>query len=424
MKKTFSLPYGLNKIKFKLPFEKVEIIKPNKIKFTYKKIELEKFLNNPIASPKLSEILNNKDKITIITNDITRPIPKTKIIQQLLKYLKNNGISYDNITILLATGAHRKHTLEEKQFLLGRKILEKVKVIDHDAYNEDMLTYIGKTSLGTDLKVNEVILNSFIISLGIIDMHWFAGYTGGAKSILPGVSAYSSINQNHSMLTHPFSKAGIIDENPVRKDIDEAGKIVGLNFIINIVLNDKKEIVNIFTGDYLKAHREGAKIIDKMYKVNVKEKYDIVIASPGGFPKDINLYQSQKGLEFASYIVKDNGIIILIAECRDGLGNKIFEEWISNSNDPNKIIEKFNKEKFILGGHKAYAFARIAKKSEILLVSSIHKEKIGFIKCFSSINEAIKYSFEKIGKDASIAIMPYASSTLPIINRNDINFIL
>lgn len=414
MKKIFSLPYGSSKIKFKLYSKDIKIIKPNKIKFTHKKINLEDFLDNPIASPKLSELLNNKDKITIITNDITRPIPKVTIIQELLKYLKNNGISYDNIKILLATGAHRKHTLEEKKFLLGEKVLEKVKVIDHDAYNEDMLAYIGKTSLGTELKVNEAILDSFIITTGIIDLHWFAGYTGGAKSILPGISAYSSINKNHSMLTHPFSKAGVIDENPVRKDIDEAGKIAGLNFIINIVLNDKKEIAELFAGDYLKAHRKGTKLIDKIYKVNVEERFDIVIASPGGFPKDINLYQSQKGLEFASYIVKDGGIIILVAECRDEIGNNVFEEWIINSIGPNQIIERFNKEKFVIGGHKAYAFARIAEKSDILLVSSIPRKNIGFIKCFSSIDDALKYAFEKIGKDASIAIMPYASSTLPV----------
>ncbi|MFH7859732.1 MAG: nickel-dependent lactate racemase [Candidatus Aenigmatarchaeota archaeon] len=414
MKKIFSLPYGSSKIKFKLYSKDIKIIKPNKIKFTHKKINLEDFLDNPIASPKLSELLNNKDKITIITNDITRPIPKVTIIQELLKYLKNNGISYDNIKILLATGAHRKHTLEEKKFLLGEEILKKVKVIDHDAYNESVLAYIGKTSFGTEIKVNEAILDSFIITTGIIDLHWFAGYTGGAKSILPGISAYSSINKNHSMLTHPFSKAGVIDENPVRKDIDEAGKIAGLNFIINIVLNDKKEIVELFAGDYLKAHRKGTKLIDKIYKVNVEERFDIVIASPGGFPKDINLYQSQKGLEFASYIVKDGGIIILVAECRDEIGNNVFEEWIINSIGPNQIIERFSKEKFVIGGHKAYAFARIAEKSDILLVSSIPRKNIGFIKCFSSIDDALKYAFEKIGKDASIAIMPYASSTLPV----------
>jgi nickel-dependent lactate racemase len=257
-----------------------------------------------------------------------------------------------------------------------------------------------------------------IIGIANIDIHYFAGYSGGAKSLLPGVAAFKSIQQNHSLMLLYGSEPGIANGNPVREDLEEASKKTNFKFIVNVILNDKKEIVKVVAGDCIKAHRFAIAVNDVMYKRPIKEKADIVVATAGGLPKDINFYQAQKGLDNAAYAVNEGGTIIFLAECIEGMGDKTFNQWLSEASCPDEVIERLQR-RFILGGHKAYAIAKLVKKAEIIIVSKLSRDLVekSFMKPAKSIEEALNEAFATHGNNSSVILMPYAGSTLPFLKK-------
>jgi len=261
-----------------------------------------------------------------------------------------------------------------------------------------------------------VVESDLIIATGNLELHWFVGYSGGNKALLPGVCSKTSIEKNHSLMLSEHAVAGNIDTNPVRLDIEEAGSIANVGFIVNVVLNSKKEIVKAVAGHPIYAHREGVKYIDQMYKLPIKRKYDIVVASCGGFPKDINLYQAQKGLDNAFHAVKEGGTIVLVAECREGFGERTFEEWMRKAKSPDEPLQ-WIRSNFVLGGHKAVGFCKVLKKAEIFLCSSMNEETVKdvFMKPFNDVQQALNEALQKHGKSADILIMPFANSTLPVV---------
>ena len=371
-------------------------------------------IRNPIGSPSLKETVSEGSRVALLVSDITRPCPSYKILPPLLTELNGAGVGDEDISIFFATGMHRGHTPEERKKLVGEEVSTRIECIDHNPYGNS--TYIGTTKRGTKVSVNRAVLEcDSIISVGTIDVHWFAGYGGGAKSVLPGVSACETIRQNHSLMRHPDSKAGKAEGNPVREDMEEGARMANLNFIVNVVLNQQKEIVQVLAGHFIKAHRAGVVLNDRMYKSSIGKKADVVIASVGGFPKDINLYQTQKGLENAWRVVKTGGEIILLAECRDGVGDAVFWEWLEEADgSTGKIIERFEKE-FAIGGHKAYAIARVAESVQITLVSKLTESVVrkAFMKPAKSVAEALVKAFTTYGRDATVILMPFAALTLP-----------
>lgn len=242
----------------------------------------------------------------------------------LLDELYAAGAETQNIVVVLALGSHREHTKEEKRHLVGDRCFAEVEVVDS---NVNDCVSIGKTSAGTPIDFDRrVVQADFRIALGNVEFHYFAGYSGGYKALMPGVSTPLAIQANHSMMTHPKAIAGNMDSNPVRDDINEAGAKLGLDFIVNAVLDEHKNIVYCAAGDVYKAHIAACKYLDKMYRCEIPQKADIVLVSQGGAPKDANLYQTQKALENAKYAVKDGGTIIVIGACTEGLGSKKFEK--------------------------------------------------------------------------------------------------
>jgi len=407
---TIAIPYGDTYINVEIANAIVK--KPRFIKGTGNETDLvEQSLENPIGSPHLNALVNSSSKVALLVPDITRPCPSNKIVPVLLKKLLSCGVKKENIVIVFATGAHRAHTASEKMKLLGRNVVDNFKVYDHNAYDSSNLTYVGKTSHGTPVEINSLVLNSDVrIGIANVDPHWFAGYTGGGKIVLPGVSSYISIRENHKLLLLPGAELGRVEGNPVREDIEEAASMVGLEYIINVVLGESKEILNSFSGHFIKAHRKAVESFNQIYGIDIGRKYDIVVASPGGFPKDINLYQSHKALEPAFKCVKPGGVIILVAECREGVGDKKTEELLYSGLTAEEIIS-FIKENFDLGLHKAYAIARIATKVNILVVSKNIKES-KLYKKFESLEEALKYAYE-LTNSKDVLVLPYATSTLP-----------
>jgi len=420
------LKYGRETLDVSIPLKNViSILKPTNLPAIDETNAIKTALIKPLGCQRLTNLVSKGMKIALLVSDVTRPCPSYKILPYLIDELNKAGVENSDITIFFANGMHRKQTVEEMAKLVGSEILRRIKAVNHDSKDKSNLEYVGKTRRGTEVLINREVLNcDFKIGVANIDIHYFAGYSGGAKSMLPGVSSFETIQQNHSLMLLPGAEPGNIDKNPVREDIEEGARIGGMDYIVNVVLNEDKKIVQAVAGDFITAHRAGVKTIDFMYKVPINRRADIVIASAGGFPKDINLYQAQKALENASYAVKDGGTIILLAECTEGLGDETFKKWLMDASCPDDVITRL-KNGFVLGGHKAFAIARLAKRARLLILSDRILQKTinqslskkGFMNTVNSIKEALKIAFRTYGNDASIIVMPYAGSTLPLRAR-------
>jgi lactate racemase len=408
--------YGKGTTDIKVPNENLGgVLKPNDIMIDVKGVDAVKSaLDNPIGSPKLSEIVNVGDSVCIITSDITRPMPSKVVLPILLDELISNGVKKADIFIVFALGNHRPHTEDEKKYLVGEDIFNAYKCLDSD--QSDIID-LGVTKYGTHVEVfSPVAKADKVICIGNIEYHYFAGYSGGAKAIMPGVSTASAIQSNHKRMVEATSITGMIDNNNVRLDIEEAIKLQKIDFIINVVLDEKKEIVKAVAGDYIKAHRVGCAFLDAVFKCPIEQRADIVIVTAGGYPKDINLYQAQKALDNSKHAVKQGGIIILVAACSEGLGEEVFERWMNEATCPHSMVEKISK-KFELGGHKAASIAMIQEKTKIFLVSDMEKEFVTsmFFEPFDNAQAAIDHALLSAKKDASVIVMPYGGSTLPVV---------
>ena len=376
--------------------------------------ELLRALRNPIGSKTLRELIQPGKKIAIVTSDITRPMPTYKIMPALLDELYAAGANKEDITLVFALGSHRKHTPQEMEKLAGSRAWNEIKCIDSDS--KDCI-HLGTTSAGTPVDITRAVAEAdYRICLGNIEFHYFAGYSGGAKAIMPGVSTRDAIQANHSMMVRQEACAGNLKNNPIRDDIEEAGKICSIDFILNVVLSEQKKILKAVAGDPVLAHREGCKFLDTLYLKELEEPADIILVSQGGAPKDLNLYQTQKALDNAKHAIKEGGIIILIGSCKEGLGEHVFEEWMTMSPSPESMIERIGHD-FQLGGHKAAAIAMILQKAEIYLVSDMEPEFVRslFLTPMPDVQTALNEARQKLGANAKILAMPYGGSTLPRI---------
>jgi Uncharacterized conserved protein len=413
--KKIPLAFGSTGIEFEIPEKNIaSVILPSELKTKEKpSFLIKRALENPIKSKRLSEIANPDSKVAIVVSDVTRPTPTAKLLPPLLEELYLGGVKNENITIVFALGLHRLQTEEECRQLVGEEIFEKIRCVQHERKRCKLL---GETSFGTPVEVFDEVANSdVIISTGALEFHYYAGYGGGGKSILPGVSSEKSILSFHSFYSKLFEGDPLSGRanSPARKNIEEAARIAGLDFILNVVLNSKKEIVAAVAGDFIEAHRKGTEIVDSMYKVPI-EPADAVIVSCGGSPKDINLFQVTKSLENAVFAVKKGGSIVLVAECTEGIGDKVYERWSIECKTPEEAIQKF-KKCFEFGGHKAATVGKAAKNFKLYLVSKLPetKSRNAFFIPVRNIEEALEKILSE-NPDAKIHIMPNGGWTLPV----------
>lgn len=410
------LGYGKGKASVSVPDGNLAaVLRPNEVNAGLTGIEeVRRALQNPIGSKRLWDVVSKGERVCIITSDITRPMPAKTVLPEVLGELYMGGIRPEDITVVFALGNHRPHTEEEKKYLVGEEIYSKIRCVDSD---QSRVKHLGTTSFGTPVDIFEEVADAGrVICLGNIEYHYFAGYSGGAKAVMPGVSTAQAIQANHSRMVEETSCAGVIAGNRVRADIEEAARFRTIDFIINVVLDEEKRIIRAVAGDHIKAHREGCAFLDRLYKVRIEKKADIVIVSAGGYPKDINLYQAQKALDNAKNAVKPGGVIILVAECTEGLGEKIFERWMRESKGPEDMIRKI-REKFELGGHKAAAIGMVQMKADVYIVSGMEG---GFVRSmsfmpFNTVQEAVDKAIGKMGDNAEVIVMPHGGSTLPFI---------
>ena len=412
------LKYGKEEIHLPIQDKNIiQILNSNKQKaLLHPENRLKNLLKNPINSPSLKDLINQKkaSKILIVVNDITRPTPYEVILPPLLDELHQIGIKKENIIFIIATGIHRSNSQEEIKEIFGENIFSTYQFINHDC-DDPHSKDLGKLKSGNKLWVDPIVSDiDFIITTGVIVPHYFAGFSGGRKSILPGICGRKTIEANHARMVHPNARAGNLKGNPVHQEMQEAAEKVGVDFNINVVTDENHKMVEIVAGELLASWRQGVEVCKKIYLYPIEKKVDVVIASAGGYPKDINVYQAQKALDNAYQAVKSGGTIILLAECSEGYGEATFEKWIEEANIPDDIIKRL-KNKFVLGGHKAYSIAKLVKEVEVILISSLPPEKVRklFFISMEDISQALNCVKDKYGEDFQAYILPAGNTVLP-----------
>ncbi|POP32768.1 DUF2088 domain-containing protein [Lactonifactor longoviformis] len=373
---------------------------------------LRKALLHPVGTSKLRAIIRPGEKIAVVASDMTRPLPTGRIMPVLLEEMIAGGARPEDITLIFGLGIHRHHTEAEKRKLAGEAVYERIRCVDSEP--EDCIL-LGYTSRGTPVEITrEVASADRIVCLGNIEYHYFAGFSGGAKAILPGAASRAAIQKNHSHMMEPGAESGCLEGNPVREDIEEAGALCNIDFILNVVLDAEKRILWAAAGDPVQVHRAGCGYVDSCCRRKLQKAADIVIVSQGGAPKDLNLYQMQKALNHAAYAVRDGGIIIMAGYLGEGMGEPVFEQWMREAENPEELVRKIGRE-FCLGGHKAAAIGAVLRKADIFLVSSLPDSQVKeiFMHPFGSVQEALQTAFQKIGEEASVVVMPVGGSILP-----------
>jgi len=372
-------------------------------------------LEAPSGMPPLSQLVRPGQRVAVIVSDVTRPCPTARLLPPLLSELEAGGVAHEDIRVVFALGSHRCLTAEEQAKLVGERIFGQVCCGD---ISTGPFIDLGSTSRGTPVQVFEPVVKAdWRVYVGNIEYHYFAGYTGGAKALLPGVCSQETIRANHSWMVQQQATAGRIERNPVREDIEEAAALAGPAFLLNVVLDGEHRIVAAVAGDVTLAHRQGCRKVDELYRIPLAQRTDIVLASAGGMPKDINLYQAHKALENAALAVRDGGILILVAECSEGIGHPRFAEWLTCGDPPDELLRRI-REDFVLGGHKAAAIAKTLRRGvRVFLVSGLAPETVrtmSFVP-FDLAQDALTAAYDQLGREATLAVMPHAGSTLPAV---------
>ena len=370
-------------------------------------------LAHPIGSGRLRDLAGPGQKVVIVISDMTRPCPSALLLPPVLDELAAAGIPDADITVVVALGLHRPMTASEIETTAGPDVYHRVQVINHDP--TDTLR-LGVTAAGTPIELFRPVVEADLrVCLGNVELHYFAGYSGGAKAILPGCASAATVTANHAWMASPEAATGRIKGNPIRSDIEEGVAMVGVDFILNVLVDGQHRVVGAVAGDVTLAHRRGCAMVAQRANVPVPALADIVLVSAGGYPKDVNLYQAQKALDNATYAVRPDGIIILVAECIEGFGNQTFETWMTEARSPDDLLERIQRE-FVLGGHKAAAVARSMKRAMIALVSALPPDlmrSMGFYP-FESLEEALRFALDRLGASATLSVMPEGGSVLPV----------
>ena len=413
------LPYGKTDVCVRVPARNLlGTIEPTERQGALDaKAEVERALKEPIGSKRLCEIVKPESKVAIVVDDATRKAPSEVMLLPVLAELNLAGVKDENVMVIFGCGTHRAVKPEEATALLGAEALKRVKTVSHDCRAQD-LVYLGTTKThGNKVHVNRVFAKADVkVLLGDVGFHYYAGYGGGRKSVLPAVCGEETIKQNHAMLLHANARTGVLEDNPVHRDMTEAARLAKIDFIVNVVANKKGEIVKAFAGDLEQAFLEAVKLVDEMYRITVDRRADIIVVSAGGHPADMNLYQAYKAVDNALDAVKRGGVIILVAECPEGHGNQVFYDWMTRLGDL-KNVEREIKRNFVLGGHKAYYLLKALQNHQIILVSSLpdyYATSIFKLKTARAVNDAFAEALKITGSASRVWAMPQGSNTLSV----------
>jgi nickel-dependent lactate racemase len=398
------------------PKEQDEIVNPVQT--------IKESLENPIGRPPLKNIINEKNEVKnvcIVVNDATRPVPSHIILDGLVEKLNNYGIDDTQILILIATGLHRQSRKDELERIVGHNLINRLKIKDHNATDNKTLKYLGRTSDNVPIYINKHYYESDLkILTGYVEPHFFFGFSGGRKSIVPGIAGEETIQANHSAenIDSPYARFGIYKENPMHKISNEIAKLVGVDFIINVCINEKHQITKVAAGDLEQVHETLVNYQLKYVFREISELYDIVICGNGGYPLDLNLYQAVKSMAIGEMAVKKNGIIISVNELSDGVGEDNFKNLINSGKQPRKLYEEILNEEIIVPDQwEIQILTRVLMMADVYVVSELNKNELGNIglKYAKSVEEAIEFGLKKLGPHARILILPNGPQLLPLL---------
>lgn len=413
----FMLPYGQEKMTVEIEKEHLAAVLVSEMadyQAPKSGAELvQEALENPIGTPRLSEMAKGKKTITIISSDHTRPVPSHIIMPLLLKEIRL-GNPEAEITILVATGCHRETTKKELIHKYGAEIVEHEKIVIHDCDDMDNMKHLGVLPSGGDFYINKVAVDAdLLVAEGFIEPHFFAGFSGGRKSVLPGVASRSTVlyNHNSAFIDSPNARTGNLEGNPIHQDMIFAAKSAGLKFIVNVVIDSEHEPIYAVAGDLELAHKTGVDFLKEKCQVQAVLS-DIAISTNGGYPLDQNIYQAVKGMTAAEATVKEGGVIIMVARSADGHGGESFYETFKNERDLNRMMEGFlarKAEETIVDQWEAQILARILLKATVIYVSSCEDALIEEMHMIPAhdVQEALKKAKEIVGKeDYQVTVIP------------------
>ena len=369
-------------------------------------------LARPVGTPPLRALVRPGQQVAIVVSDMTRPCPTDRLLPLVLEELAAASVPDADVTVVVALGLHRAQTEAELAALVGLAVYERVRVVNHDPQD---VVWLGLTSRDTPVELFRPLVEADVrICLGNLEFHYFAGFSGGAKAVLPGCASQSTVAANHGLMARPGAETGRLEGNPVREDLEEGAAMLGIDFILNAIVDDRHRIVAAFAGHVRAAHRKGCERVAERGAVPIAQCADIVLVSAGGYPLDVNMYQAQKALDNAVHAVREGGVIVWVAECREGLGSATFAAWLQEADSADGILARIERE-FVLGGHKAAAIASVLKKARVHLVSSLPTEAIGRVGLvpFDDLGQALAAAHEVVGSEARIWALPYGDSVLP-----------
>ncbi|NMA43716.1 MAG: nickel-dependent lactate racemase [Oligosphaeraceae bacterium] len=423
MKITTQIPYGHGKLCLSLAREEVAGVFRSAIEQEHPACSgmelVEKALAQPLGSSGLAELARSKKTAVIIASDHTRPVPSKVIMPPVLRELRH-GNPKIQITILIATGFHRATTDAELRRKFGDEIIDQEHVIVHDCQDQSSLAFAGILPSGGELWLNKLALETdLLLAEGFIEPHFFAGFSGGRKSILPGIAGGTTVLSNHCapFIDSEFARTGNLENNPLHRDMLWAAKKANLAFIVNVILNGEKEVVRAFAGDAFAAHEAGCREMSGLSLITVPES-KIVITSNGGYPLDQNLYQAVKGMTAAEAAVAPGGVIIIAAACQDGHGGEGFYRTLAEANSPAEVLEKLRKipaTETIPDQWQSQILARVLSKNPVIVVSDPCNHAMiqaMHMQAASTLDEALMLARRKTGLDAKITVIPDGVSVI------------
>lgn len=420
--KKVQLAYGKGNISIQVPDEAV-VVEPQHIdSLADEKAAVLHALRHPIGTPPLKEMVKASDRVAIVISDITRPTPNHKLVPWLIEEMSH--VPKENFVVINGLGSHRHNTREELISMLGQEVVDTIRVINHEAFDDNELVHVGRNSYGSEVYLNKTYVEAdFKIVTGFIEPHFFAGFSGGPKGINPGIVGIKTIQDFHNaeMIGNPKSTWGVIEGNSVQDAATQNCLMAKPEFMLNVTLNGDKEITNVFAGDVIEAHREGCKFVKHHAMVAVDQAFDIVITTNAGYPLDQNLYQTVKGMSAGVEIVKEGGSIISIAECSDGLpshGN--FGPILKMRNTPQDLLDMINEPSFSMFDQwEAQKLAMIQMRADCYLYSSLDEETVHdcMLQPIKDIEETLEQLIKKYGPDASIAVLPLGPLVVPYVAK-------
>ena len=419
------LPYGKRHLEAELPADcAVEFVMPRPQAAAEDPAALARqAVYNPLGDVKPPRA---GQTVAIAINDKTRPVPHEHLLPPVLQGLRHAGVGAEDVLFIIATGTHPRMAESEYESILPSDILASYRVICHDAHDHANLTRLDDTARGTPVHINSAYMAAdYRIVIGNIEPHQFQGFSGGVKSAAIGLAGAETINHNHAMMRDPKARLGEFDANPARQDVEDIGTVIGIDFAVNALLNPEKEIIKVFAGAPVAVMQAAIPEARALYEAPVEAPFDLMIASPGGHPKDINIYQAQKGLAHAAAVTREGGSLILCAACAQGSGSAAYENWMMNPpmRSHEAVLERFAREGFQVGRHKAFQISRDAARIHTMLVSDLDEDFVRglLLQPQPDLQTAIDLALEKLPGGARIGVMPAANATMAALSSGDFN---